>query len=88
VIVVTACGFYFHISAWEWCVLSICFALVICAELLNTAIERLCDAVKPERSDEIKFVKDASAGAVLFASVVAAIAGLIVFWPYLKRLFS
>ncbi|GJE25703.1 diacylglycerol kinase [Methylobacterium organophilum] len=48
--------------------------LMLCAEFLNTAIEKLCDHLHPGRHDRIGIVKDlASAGA--FAS--QALAALI-----------
>ncbi len=65
---------------WLWIILAI--ALVWIAEMANTAIEKLCDKVSPEKSPEIKFVKDVSAGFVLIASFLALIIGLIIFYPY------
>ena len=62
-------------SEWIWIIASI--VLVFTTELLNTAIERLCDTVTKSQDDNIRFVKDVSAAAVLtsagFALVVAAI---------------
>lgn len=57
----------------------ILFGVVLSAELINSAIERLCDIVSEEFDLRIKSVKDISAGAVLAASVFAAAAGLSVF---------
>ena len=53
--------------------------LVISLEIVNTSIEQLCDFVCSEKSDKIKFVKDMSAGAVLFSSVIAFFIGLKLF---------
>ena len=39
-------------------------ALVLSAELLNTAIEELCDYVQPERAAQIGATKDVAAAAV------------------------
>ena len=39
-------------------------ALVLAAELLNTAIEELCDYVQPERAPQIGATKDIAAAAV------------------------
>jgi diacylglycerol kinase len=80
-------GFYFGVSKTEWCIIALCCGIVIATELVNTAIERLCDAVIPEQNPAIKFVKDASAGAVLIASAAAGITGLIIFFPYLIKMF-
>ena len=83
---VIAAGFYFSISKTEIFVVAGCIALVISLELINSAIEKLCDLYSTEHNPKIKYIKDVSAGAVLVASFFAAAAGLIIFWPYIKRL--
>ncbi|MBB4196454.1 diacylglycerol kinase (ATP) [Rhodoblastus sphagnicola] len=42
-------------------------------ELLNTAIEKLCDHVTPERNDRIEVIKDMGSAAVFCALVLAAL---------------
>lgn len=69
---------------WLWLVLSI--TLVWVFEAMNTAIEYLCDVVSPEYSESVKRAKDVAAGAVLMASVAAAIIGILVFFPYIRAL--
>jgi diacylglycerol kinase len=49
--------------------------------MLNTAIEKLCDFVSPEKHDAIKAVKDISVAAVLTSAVIAVIVGVIIFLP-------
>lgn len=39
---------------------------VFSAELLNTAVEHLCNRISPDISPEIRVIKDIGAGAVLF----------------------
>jgi undecaprenol kinase len=56
--------------AW-WALLTLVTALVFAAELLNTAIETLADALHPNDSPAIRIVKDCAAAAVL-VSVVGA----------------
>ncbi|MGC4037336.1 MAG: diacylglycerol kinase family protein [Chitinophagaceae bacterium] len=51
------------------------------SELFNTAIEKLADKVTPEYNEQIKLVKDLAASAVLIASIVAMVTGLIIFIP-------
>lgn len=77
-------GFWHGIGAndWRWIVLAI--TLVWVAEIVNTAFEHLCDAVQPEFHISVKTAKDVAAGAVLVASVAAAIIGTLVFLPYLR----
>ncbi|SJZ79112.1 diacylglycerol kinase family protein [Sediminibacterium ginsengisoli] len=74
-------GFFFSISAVEWCLVLFCCGLVCCTEMLNHALEKLCDAVHPEKHPLIKQAKDVAAAAVLFASLISAITGLIIFLP-------
>ena len=81
---VLAAAIYFRLSAdeWRWIILAI--ALVWLAEALNTAIERLADAVTIEPNENIGYAKDVAAGAVLAAAVVSAVIGLTIFVPHLK----
>jgi diacylglycerol kinase len=74
-------GIGLHISTAEWLVVLICFALVLMIEMINTAIEKLCDVVQPTLHPGIKFVKDISAGAVLVAAMVSLTCGIIIFSP-------
>ena len=59
--------------------LVLCFGLVMGLELVNTAIEKLCDAVTEEKNEKIRIVKDTAAGAVLVSAIIAAAVGLITF---------
>jgi len=74
-------GFAFKISAIEWVVILMCIALVVAFEMLNAAIEKLCDVVHKEFHPAIKVIKDVSAGAVLWVSIISAIIGAIIFIP-------
>jgi diacylglycerol kinase len=58
-------------------------ASVLVLELLNSAVERLLDLLKPRLNEYAGDVKDVMAGAVLVASVVAVIVGVCIFWPYM-----
>lgn len=49
--------------------------LVLALEMMNAALEYLIDKVHPEIAEEIKFAKDAAAGGVLVASMMAAVVG-------------
>ncbi|MCW3076983.1 MAG: diacylglycerol kinase [Bacteroidetes bacterium] len=82
------CGFLFNISRMEWCFIIACCGLVLALELLNSAIERVCDTLTSDFNHNIKFIKDVCAGAVLIASGCAATIGFIIFGPYIKQYFS
>jgi len=70
-----------RVGAGGWAALLLAMALVWTAEAMNTALERLADAVSEERREGIRRAKDAAAGAVLLASIGAALAGLAVLGP-------
>jgi diacylglycerol kinase (ATP) len=78
-----AAGFLLKISVMEWVAVVIVCGCVLAAEALNTAIEKLADAVSPEYNEMIKTVKDLSAGGVLLMAVAAAITGFLIFLPKL-----
>ena len=74
-------------SALEFCIALFAIALVIVSEMLNTAIEFTLDSIYHNRySRMVGMAKDISAGAVMFASVVAAIIGLILFGRHIMVL--
>ena len=76
-------GFLLHISNMEWIVVLICITMVLAFEMLNTAIEHLCDIVSPAFNPVIKIIKDVSAAAVLVVALMAAVCGAVIFLPKL-----
>lgn len=66
--------------------LLVAISIVMLAEMVNTGIEFLCDAVTLEHNENIKRAKDVSAGAVLLSAIFAALIGIIVFVPTLLQL--
>ena len=78
IIFVTLAGTLFQITATQWCICLLLFALVISLELVNTAVEAVVDLVTEERKPLAKIAKDTAAGAVLFASLAAVIIGCII----------
>ena len=85
IIAVTLAGLFFGINSVEWCIVILCFGMVLAAEGVNTAIERLVDLVSPDFHPIAGNVKDIAAGAVLICAVAAAIIGVIIFLPYLMN---
>ena len=61
----------------QWAVLILTIGTVFAAELINTAIEEVCDLYSTEHNPLIGKIKDIAAGAVLVASIAAA--GVAVF---------
>ena len=82
-ILVIICGFLFHISYLEWLSCLILIALVLMAEMFNTAIEYVVDLASPEIHPLAKAAKDVASAGVLMMAIISAILGLIIFVPKL-----
>ena len=80
-VIVVIASLYFNISPFEWLTVLICIGFVLCMEMINTAIEELCNVVHKEIHPGIKITKDIAAGAVLLSAVVAAICAAVIFIP-------
>ncbi len=74
-------GFLLQIGKFEWLVVILTIGMVLLMELINSAIERLTDMLKPRLDPYSKEIKDIMAGAVMLASIMAVIAGVIIFVP-------
>lgn len=79
-------GYALHISVNEWLWIAFCIAIVLMAELFNTALEFLVDLVSPEYNKLAGHIKDIAAGAVLVAALFALLTGCIIFLPKLLLL--
>ena len=87
-VLVIGFGFFLKASAMEWIALTLCVGFVLFAEILNTSLEYLADTVHPEVDAGIGKAKDASAGAVLVASLAAATVAAIIFIPKIWNLLT
>lgn len=74
-------GYALRVSPNEWIWIICCIALVLAAELLNTAIEVLTNLVSPEYHPLAGHAKDIAAGAVLIMAIFALVTGFIIFLP-------
>ncbi|GHU90383.1 hypothetical protein FACS1894202_10100 [Clostridia bacterium] len=70
---VIAGGLIFRVSAVSWALLILACALVLVAELVNTALERLCDCVNADKDPFIRDCKDIAAGGVLVAAIASVV---------------
>jgi len=77
-------GAALEISLQEWIGVIFSIAIVISAELLNTAFEELCDSVHPNMSEKICRIKDVSAGGVLMCAAGAAVIGVMIFFKKIR----
>ena len=80
-LLVAIAGIILKINVIEWIICIILFAIVISAELFNTAIETVVNMITMEKNEKAKIAKDVSAGAVLVTAIGSAIVGLIIFIP-------
>jgi diacylglycerol kinase (ATP) len=60
-------------------------ALVISAELFNTALEHLADHLHPEIHPQIRVVKDCAAAAVLITACAAVAVGIALIVHLMSR---
>src|SRR3989338_5732338 len=82
-LIVVILGIYFGVSAFEWSLIVLAIGLVLIAEIINSAVERITDVLKPRINTYVKEIKDIMAAAVLLSSLTAAIIAVLIFWPYL-----
>lgn len=82
-VLVSIFAYYFQIKLIEWCILIILIGMVLLMEIVNSAIERVTDVLKPRIHTYVKEVKDIMAAAVMLASALAVIVGFIIFLPYI-----
>lgn len=80
-VLVIGAGFLLALSPWEWIAVVMCIGLVLAAECMNTALERLADRVTTETDPLIKQAKDCGSAAVLVLALMSAVVGIVVFAP-------
>lgn len=85
-LVVVTLGYAYHVSPGEWIVLLACIAGVLSLEMINSAIEKLCNLVHPTYHPAVKTIKDISAAAVLWIAVFSTIVAAIIFIPKILKL--
>lgn len=87
-VVALALGLWLGLAPTQWAVLALTIGFVLVSEMLNTVAETLVDLISPGYHPLAKVVKDATAGAVLLAALIAVVVGLLVLGPPLwERLF-
>jgi diacylglycerol kinase len=81
-IVVVFCILFFKFSFIETTFSVIAIIMVLISEILNTAMEDLCNKVQPEHDPIIGKIKDTMAAFVLVSSLGAGIVGILVFYNH------
>lgn len=83
-VLVTAFSVCFGLTAAEYGTLFFAVGLVLCAEALNTGIERAVDLVTQEQKRLAAVAKDCAAAGVLLAALTAAAVGGTLFLRFPK----
>lgn len=96
-VAVIIAAYLLSVSKVELLLLVIAICLVLSAEMMNTAIEKVVDLICIDILKEhlqlrefntlAKLAKDIAAGSVLVTAVMAAIIGLVIFIPKVYALF-
>jgi diacylglycerol kinase len=85
---VVAAAIVLRCEPLEWCLLLACIGLVLTAELFNSAIETIFHGLDEATKPRVRVCLDIAAGAVLMASMAAALIGSIVFVCRLIKLLA
>lgn len=73
-------SFFVATDLWIWAALMGSLILLLAAEFLNTAIERLCNHLHPEKHEAIKITKDLASAGVFFSLLLAALVWGAALW--------
>jgi diacylglycerol kinase (ATP) len=67
-------------DVWTWVALVASLFFVLSIEFLNTAIERLCNHIQPDKHEAIRITKDLASAGVFFALALAGLVWLAALW--------
>ncbi len=77
----------FHIAIIQLLFVVLAITMVFFAEIVNTAIEKTLDALSKENNQVVRVIKDMTAAGVLVTAAGAILVAILVFGPYLYKLF-
>lgn len=73
-------SFFVARDVWTWVALVASLMFVLSIEFLNTAIERLCNHIQPDRHEAIRITKDLASAGVFFALALGALVWIAALW--------
>jgi diacylglycerol kinase (ATP) len=73
-------SFFIARDVWTWVALVASLLFVLSIEFLNTAIERLCNHIQPEKHEAIRITKDLASAGVFFSLLLAALVWGVALW--------
>ncbi|MCI8547961.1 MAG: diacylglycerol kinase [Bacilli bacterium] len=86
-ILVLGLGIFFKINRYEWIFSILLMGLIVCIELLNTAIEANVDLATDKVHPLARNAKDIGSAATFMMSMFALIGEILLFYPYILELF-
>ena len=85
-IIIILGSFTLNMTAVEWLFMIFILLTMLAIELLNTAIEAVCDLVSPGYNKLVKVAKDTASAATCSISLALVIAILIIYVPKIAAL--
>jgi diacylglycerol kinase (ATP) len=73
-------SFFVAQDVWTWVALVASLLFVLSIEFLNTAIERLCNHIQPDKHEAIRITKDLASAGVFFSLLLAAVVWGAALW--------
>jgi diacylglycerol kinase (ATP) len=80
---VMAASIIFRVTPYEMGILGLTMLMVIAAEMVNTALEKMVDLITKEHRVEAMIAKDVASGMVLITAIGSVIIGLLIFIPHI-----
>lgn len=85
--IVVGLGVWIELSNFEMALVILVVFLLICIEVLNTAIEAAVDTISFQYNVKVKKIKDIASGATLIITLGGAIVLLLIFIPQFQGTF-
>ena len=85
---VIVAGVVLRVERLEWCLLILCMTAVLVAELFNTSLELISQAITRNFDERLRDALDIASGAVLLVAVGSVAVGVLVFGLRLAALFG
>jgi diacylglycerol kinase (ATP) len=73
-------SFFVAKDVWTWVALIASLLFVLSIEFLNTAIERLCNHIQPDKHEAIRITKDLASAGVFFSLALAGLVWIAALW--------
>lgn len=77
--------FFFQLSNIETTIILLTCFSVLALEIINTAIEKICDFIHPEFDKRIGLIKDFAAAAVVLMAIASVVVGILIYWKYILK---